>query len=77
MRVEEVTVSRSKKVNLGNYESAELFVAVKATVDSTESTKNVGDTLANLTETLLKEHAPKDLEARAREKAPPRPGGAT
>lgn len=67
MRVEEVTVSRSKKVNLGNYESAEMFVAVKASVESGESAKGIGDTLANLTDTLLREHAPKDLQARAKE----------
>ncbi len=75
MRVEEVTVSRSKKVNLGNYESAELFVALKATVDSTESAKDVGDALARLTDTLIGLHAPKDLETRAREQASKKPGG--
>ena len=69
MRVEEVTISRSKKVNLGNYESAEMFVALKASVDSSESAKDVGDTLANLAKTLLQEHAPKDLEQRAKDKA--------
>jgi len=71
MRIEEVTVSRTKRVNLGNYESAEMFVALKAAVDSTESAKDVGNTLADLTKTLIAEHAPKDLEQRAKEKSKP------
>jgi len=68
MRVTEVTVSRSKKVNLGNYESAEDFVAMKAEAETGDSASEIAERLFRLTRTLLDEHGHKDLEQRARER---------
>jgi hypothetical protein len=68
MKITEVTISRAKKVNLGNYESAEDFCAFKATVETMDSAKDIADTLFRLADTALKENGHKDLEQRAKEK---------
>lgn len=75
MRIEEVTVSRKRHVNLGNFENEEILIAMKAEVDTTESAKDVADHLARLTKTLVLEHGPKDMEQIAREKSEKRNAG--
>src|SRR5438552_9722352 len=59
MRVEKLTVSRTKKVNLGNYESAEILVSATADVDTNENPLEVGAKLASMTAQLLEQHGPK------------------
>jgi hypothetical protein len=45
-RVTEVTVSRSCRINLGNYEGLEHFISMKAEVDEGEDPKKVQAMLA-------------------------------
>lgn len=71
MRMEEVTVSRTKKVTDGNWGNNEILVAFKASVDSDETGKDVANALADLAREVLAEKGPKDAEHRARDKAAP------
>jgi hypothetical protein len=69
MKIIEITVSISHKTNLGNYESEDTFVALKASPDSDEDAVEVARQLFRSAKGLVKEAAPADLVERARRKA--------
>ena len=55
MRRMELTISMSRKVNLGNYESMDVFAAEKVELESTDAPEAVAPTmLAELREVLRK-----------------------
>jgi hypothetical protein len=58
MKIEEITVSRKVTVKTADYENEEAFVAIKASVDTTESGQEVARSLFALSRTLLKENGP-------------------
>lgn len=46
MRLLEVTISKTQKVNLGNYESTDVMIAVKAAVESDDDLFKAMDDIA-------------------------------
>lgn len=64
-----MTVSRARKVNLGNYESEDVFIALKASLETGDEPLGAAIALEKQAATILAAVLPKDLEQRAREAA--------
>ena len=56
MKIVEVTVSRSRKVNTGNYESKDYFISLKAEIEITDNLELItGDLFCQCTELIEKQ----------------------
>lgn len=60
MKIVEITVSKSMKINTGNYESKDYFVSMKAEIDITENSGTVVKALFENVSLCLQEEIAND-----------------